>query len=168
MTCLESYKIYQYSKIAERSLLWCCEVHRFCAFSTCFQCKTGDRSFDTCTCFHVYELRCEETCLRGFQPGQAQTELCSNRRWLEAWYFRFKKWGDCTICVAKTKALISFAVIVKLICVFVFAFAKSRFSHEGAHFDTCTCFHVYELHHEETCFVHMQTRMVQIAVGSNF
>ena len=36
---------------------------------------------------------------------------------------------DCTICVAKTKALISFAVTAKLICAFVFAYAKSRFSH---------------------------------------
>ena len=34
--------------------------------------------------------------------------------------------------VAKTKALISFAVIAKLICVFVFAYAKTRFSHDGA------------------------------------
>ena len=34
-----------------------------------------------------------------------------------------------TIYVAKTKALISFAVSAKLICVFVFAYANSRFSH---------------------------------------
>ena len=40
---------------------------------------------------------------------------------------------DCIICVAKTKALISFAVIAKLICVFVFAYAKSRFSQDAAH-----------------------------------
>ena len=33
----------------------------------------------------------------------------------------------------KTKALISFAVTAKLICVFVFAYAKSRFSHDAAH-----------------------------------
>ena len=39
---------------------------------------------------------------------------------------------DCTIRVAKTKALISFAVTAKLICVFVFAYAKSRFSHNAA------------------------------------
>ena len=39
---------------------------------------------------------------------------------------------DCTISVAKTKALISFAVTAKLICVFVFAYAKSRFSHNEA------------------------------------
>ena len=40
---------------------------------------------------------------------------------------------DCTIYVAKTKALISFAVTAKLICVFVFAYAKSRISHDAAH-----------------------------------
>ena len=35
--------------------------------------------------------------------------------------------------IAKTKALISFAVIAKLICVFVFAYAKSRFSRRGSY-----------------------------------
>ena len=40
---------------------------------------------------------------------------------------------DCTICVAKTKTMISFAVTEKLICVFVFAYAKIRFSHVPAH-----------------------------------
>ena len=39
---------------------------------------------------------------------------------------------DGTIYVAKTKALISFAVTAKLICVFVFAYAKSRSSHNEA------------------------------------
>ena len=34
--------------------------------------------------------------------------------------------------VAKTKALISFAVTAKLICVFVFAYAKRWFSHDAA------------------------------------
>ena len=34
----------------------------------------------------------------------------------------------------KTKALIRFAVIAKLICAFVFAFAEIRFSHDAAHF----------------------------------
>ena len=34
----------------------------------------------------------------------------------------------------KTKALISFAVTAKLICVFVFAYAKIRFSHDEAQF----------------------------------
>ena len=35
--------------------------------------------------------------------------------------------------VAKTKPLISCAVTVQLICAFVFAYAKSRFSHDLAH-----------------------------------
>ena len=37
-----------------------------------------------------------------------------------------------TIRVAKTKALTSFAVTAKLICVFVFAYADFWFSHEAA------------------------------------
>ena len=40
---------------------------------------------------------------------------------------------NCTIRVAKAKALISFAVTAKLICVFVFAYADCWFSHEAAH-----------------------------------
>ena len=37
---------------------------------------------------------------------------------------------NCTICVAKTKTLISCAVTVQQICIFVLAYAKIRFSHE--------------------------------------
>ena len=37
------------------------------------------------------------------------------------------------MCVAKTKALTSFAVTAKLVCVFVFAYAKCCFSHDAAH-----------------------------------
>ena len=44
----------------------------------------------------------------------------------------FRKKRDCTICVANTKALISFEVIAQLNCVFVFACAKSWFSHDAA------------------------------------
>ena len=39
----------------------------------------------------------------------------------------FKKNRDCTIRVAKKKALISFAVTAKLICAFVFAYADCWF-----------------------------------------
>ena len=35
--------------------------------------------------------------------------------------------------MAKTKALISFAVTAKLICVFVFAYVKNQFSQDAAH-----------------------------------
>ena len=40
---------------------------------------------------------------------------------------------SCTIRVAKTKTLISFAVTAKLICAFVFAYADCSFSHAAAH-----------------------------------
>ena len=49
---------------------------------------------------------------------------------LEIWDLRRLNF---TIRVAKTKALISFAVTAKLICVFVFAYAKIPFSHDAAH-----------------------------------
>ena len=41
---------------------------------------------------------------------------------------------DCTILIAKTKALISCAVTAQLICVFVFAYAKKPvFSERGSY-----------------------------------
>ena len=55
---------------------------------------------------------------------------------------------DFTTYVAKTKALISFAVTAKLICVFVFAYAKSRFSHNEAHIKTSN----RENHNRTTAF----------------
>ena len=42
----------------------------------------------------------------------------------EAGNFGFRKSRNCTIHVAKTKALISFAVTAKLICAFGFAYAN--------------------------------------------
>ena len=45
----------------------------------------------------------------------------------------FKKKRDCTIYVAKTKALISCEVTAYLICAFAFAYTKGRFSHDAAH-----------------------------------
>ena len=50
-------------------------------------------------------------------------------RWSETGNFGFRY---CTIHVAKTKALISFAVTAMLICAFVFAYAKCLFSHDAA------------------------------------
>ena len=38
-----------------------------------------------------------------------------------------------TINVVKTKALISCRVTTRLICAFIFAYAKSRFSHDAAY-----------------------------------
>ena len=47
--------------------------------------------------------------------------------------FVFRKKRYCTSQLAKTKALISFEVTAKLICVFVYAYAKCWFSHDAAH-----------------------------------
>ena len=39
----------------------------------------------------------------------------------------------CTIYGAESNVLISCAVIAQLICIFVFAYAKRRFTHDAAH-----------------------------------
>ena len=70
--------------------------------------------------------------------------------------------------VEKTKVLISFGVTAKLICVFVFAYVKSWFSHDAAHInyqELYTLFillgHilcipcVFDLMCRETCYKHM-------------
>ena len=81
----------------------------------------------------LFEPCCEKTGLQGFRPDPTQTGLCNHRRWLEALNFVFRKQRNCTSYVEKTKALISFPVTGKLICVFVFAYVKSLFSHDEAH-----------------------------------
>ena len=45
----------------------------------------------------------------------------------------FRKKRNCSIRIAKAKVLISFAVTVKLICAFLFAYAKCWFFHVAAH-----------------------------------
>ena len=79
----------------------------------------------------------------GVRHGHTQTGLHNHRRWLAAWDFGFRKKRDCTIYVAKTKALISCAVTAQLICVFVFAYASQVFSRRGSN----------EPGHEKTCFM---------------
>ena len=59
----------------------------------------------------------------GFRPSPTQNSLYNNRSRLEARNFGLKKKSYCTVCVAKTKTLISFAVTAKLVCAFVIAFA---------------------------------------------
>ena len=80
-----------------------------------------------------YEPLREKTNNLGFRPSLTQTGLFSHRRWLEAGNFGFRKYSNCTICVAKTKALISLAVTAKLISAFVFAYADCWFSDAEAH-----------------------------------
>ena len=77
----------------------------------------------------VFEPHRKKTSLRDFRPGQTQTGLYINRRWLKAGNFGFRKKRD----VMKTKVLISGAVTAQPICDFVFAYAKIRFSHNAAH-----------------------------------
>ena len=60
--------------------------------------------------------------------------LYNHRIELEAWNFEFRRLRDCTIRVAKTKALISFAVTAKLDLRLCFRICKIRFSHVAAHF----------------------------------
>ena len=59
----------------------------------------------------------------GHKPGWPATENCSRP---------YNSDLD-SICVAKTKVLISCAVTGQLICSFVFTFAKIRFSHITDH-----------------------------------
>ena len=63
------------------------------------------------------------------KPGCRHTE---DGKRLEILYLGSTCRGFVSSYVAKTKALISFAVTAKLICFFVFAYAKSRFSHNEA------------------------------------
>ena len=74
----------------------------------------------------------------GFRPDSTQTGLYSHRRWLEALNFGFRQKMDCTICVTKTKTLISCAVTAQLICAFVFAYAKADFLTTQLIFHSCS------------------------------
>ena len=56
--------------------------------------------------------------------------------------------------MAKTKALISFAVTAKLICVFLFAYAKSRFSHDEAQI-TMSSIHIRKEYSFRSKKIHM-------------
>ena len=67
--------------------------------------------------------------------GLTQIGLYSHRSRLETCNFGFKKKRDCTILVAKTKALISCAVTAQMICAFVLAYADCWFSDALPHFN---------------------------------
>ena len=74
----------------------------------------------------LYEPRHEKTGLWGFQPGPLLIGMCSHKIGLDASNFGFNKKRDHTICVVKTKSLISCAVTV-------FAYASCWFSYALAH-----------------------------------
>ena len=71
-----------------------------------------------------------------FPTGSDTNQAMQSQKMARGLKFRIKKEEGCTIRVAKTKALISFAVTAKLICVFVFANAKCWFSHDAAQMTT--------------------------------
>ena len=72
----------------------------------------------------------EETTNLGFRPSPTQIGLYSLRKRLDA----FWKKRNFTICVAKTKALISCAVTAQLIFAFVIACVDCWSSCVAAHF----------------------------------
>ena len=66
------------------------------------------------------------------KPGCTDTE---DRKRFEI--LDLEKKRDCTICIEKTKALISCAFTAQLIWAFVFSCAKIRFSHDAVKFYFC-------------------------------
>ena len=87
----------------------------------------------------------EKTNNLGFQSGPTKTELYMHRRWLEICDIESSVLTNCCIRVAKTKALISFAVTAKLICAFVFAYADCLFSQAVAHLFYCYVYRFLEV-----------------------
>ena len=71
----------------------------------------------------------------GFRTRSDTNQAVQVQKMVRVWKFWLKnrKRRDPTIQVAKTKVLISFAVTTKLICAFVFAYAKCWFSCDAAH-----------------------------------
>ena len=118
-------------------------IDRGLARTTSLKWRWFKQEFSAVLSFCSFEPRCEKTDLRGSRPGQTQTRLYNHSRWIEAWNFVYRKQRGCTICVAKTKALISFVVTAKLIYVFVFVYAKSRFSHDEAHVTEASYMYIY-------------------------
>ena len=70
--------------------------------------------------------------------------------------------------MAKTKALISCAVTAQLICVFVFAYAKSRFSHDEAHMSVSSIRTCFTLAFVCLLKMHLCDRSLIRHVGGNF
>ena len=104
-----------------------------------------------------YELHHDKKNLSswGFRPGPTQTGHYSCKRWLEARKFGLSIKVEglyFPIYVAKTKALISCMVTTQLICAFVFAYAKSRFSHNAAHIIFCC--HIIAKPTVKLCYMH--------------
>ena len=83
----------------------------------------------------------EKTNNLGFRPDPKLTGLYSHRISLVALNFGFRKKRNCTIRIAKTKALMSCAAAAQMICAFVFAYADCWFSDAAAQLKTAMVRH---------------------------
>ena len=79
--------------------------------------------------FLLYEASHEKTCIQVFQQGLLSCTATEDGYRLEISDLGSR--GIALSYVAKTKSLIRCAVNVQLICAFVFAYAKTRFSHDA-------------------------------------
>ena len=77
--------------------------------------------------------RHEKTCLRGSDQARHKPACKTTESGLRHEISDLGNRGIVLSNVAKTKTLISLAVTGKLICAFVFAYAKSRISYDAAH-----------------------------------
>ena len=82
------------------------------------------------------------------ETGPIRTE---HRSRLEAENFKVRKKRNLTIRVVKIKVLMCFAVTAKLICAFVFAYAKCWVSHDVAHLFCLKKISAFRLHYKKIC-----------------
>ena len=81
----------------------------------------------------IYEPVREKTQQFVFSTRSNTNQPVQSHKIARSFKFRVREEEDGTIHVTKTKALISFAVTAKLICVFVFSYAECCFSYAAAH-----------------------------------
>ena len=81
---------------------------------------------------HTPEPSREKSCLWGIRPGPTQTRLNSNKRSIEACISDLGSRGILLSIYRKQRHLTA-----QLICVFVFTYAKIRFSHDTAQHIPC-------------------------------
>ena len=82
------------------------------------------------TIYKLYELRHEKTSLKGFRPGPGTNQAVQPQkmaRGLKFWIQELE--GLCS----ENKCTDQLHSYRQLICAFVFAYAKNRFSHDAAH-----------------------------------
>ena len=80
----------------------------------------------------LFEPRCEKTGLRGVPTRSDTNRAVQQQKLVRGLKFRIYVVEGLYYPIAKTKAMISSAFTAQLNCVFVFAHAKSRFSHNEA------------------------------------